>query len=616
MLLLWDTIAVISSAEDENQIAADFVDRIDLSLSPRVSALILGSGDDAEVLASTNRSTRIGDEYNVLGDEQQPLLLQVEETRTTEHLSLPPLVEGEKQRVAYAAPLLAGERFLGYLYVEGPDPDFLLDSSDVIFLNALAGQVAIALDRVHLAARWREETERESRRLREEVHELRQFVHSARLVYRSPQMTDLLETARTAAVTDVTILITGESGTGKEVLARAVHEMSERKDKPLITVDCGAIAHNLIEAELFGHIKGAYTGADRAAEGRIVQAAGGTLFLDEIGEVPLDVQAKLLRFVQEKEFTPLGATQSQTVDVRIIAATNRDLAAEAAAGRFREDLFYRLNVVTLTPPALRERPDDIMPLATHFLEKFSVQYEKGQRRFSSDAERLIAEHRWPGNVRELQNSILRAVVLSNSEIIDADLLLHRPSADPSSPVAPGSREPADPNPEISGSELPSSSPPPVPPAPPESDDPWHVLRLGLIAQVDDALDQGAQIPVGRWLNEDLVLAMDEMVRGVARRGATQLGLAATTYRRQLEKIRRAEAQGLLARSPNWTTMRTLISRLVESLPETAEENLVEATRDMLLQEVNSRVSGNESKGSALMGVTVPTYRRWCERSAP
>ena len=140
-----------------------------------------------------------------------------------------------------------------------------------------------------------------------------------------------------------------------------------------------------------------------------------------------------------------------------------------------------------------------------------------------------------------------------------------------------------------------------------------MLRLGLIAQVDDALGQDAAIPVGRWLNEDLVLATDEKVRGVARRGATQLGLAATTYRRQLEKVRQAEAQGLLARSPNWSTMRALIARLVQSLPDTADENIIEVTRDILLDEVNARVSGNETKGSALMGVTVPTYRRWCER---
>ena len=242
-------------------------------------------------------------------------------------------------------------------------------------------------------------------------------------------MDGLLETARAAAPTDVTVLINGESGTGKELLARTVHELSNRKGKPFVTVDCGAIASNLIEAELFGHSKGAYTGADRASQGRIVQADGGTLFLDEIGEVPLDVQAKLLRFVQEKEIHPVGAATSRKVDVRIIAATNRDLASEAGAGRFREDLYYRLNVVTLTAPPLRERPEDILPLAGHFLEKFALQYEKGPRRFSRSAERLLQSYSWPGNVRELQNGILRAVVLSTDEVIDGSQLVFEDPAE-------------------------------------------------------------------------------------------------------------------------------------------------------------------------------------------
>jgi transcriptional regulator with GAF, ATPase, and Fis domain len=519
--------------------------------------------------------------------------------------------------IAYAVPLLAGERYLGCLYLDGPEYALALDSSDRIFLNALASQVALALDRADLAARYKEETEREHQRLREEVQELRQVVTSARLVYRSREMQTLLDTLRSVAPTDVTILINGESGTGKEMLARSVHEMGSRKHKPLVTVDCGAIANNLIEAELFGHVKGAYTGADSASAGRIVQADGGTLFLDEIGEIPLDVQAKFLRFVQEKEINPVGASTSRHVDVRIVAATNRDLAAEVAAGRFREDLFYRLKVVMLTAPPLRERPTDILPLAKHFLEKFALQYEKGIRRFTTDAERHLQDYPWPGNVRELQNSILRAVVLSGTEQIDTTLLPFDPAREVELPDPVGASDTA-------GTGEQPGTPPDTESRHPEAEstitgdpgDPWQALQQGLAEQVEAALaNRGeATVPLGNWLTEDLLQAADDLAWGVARRAAARLGVAETTYRRQFEKLQRAQSQGLLQRNPNWAGLQPLVPHLVKSLDDRSEDNILEKARQVLLGEVTARATGNDKLGAHLMGVTVPTYRRWSSKT--
>ena len=603
MLVLWDIIAMVSTAADEERIASGFVERIQLALRSAWVALFTEREGGGEMMVAESGRSAAGTGGRC-PDEVRKVMSRARELQKIESLQRS-WVGGEdevaEQRVGYAIPLIADSRVIACLYVEGPEAELVLDSSDLVFLNALAGQVALALDRADLAARWQAEKERESRRLRSEVHGLRQAVQSARLVYTSRQMDAVLETARDAAPTDVTVLIHGESGTGKEMLARSVHELSNRKGKPFVTVDCGAIASNLIEAELFGHSKGAYTGADKASLGRIVQADGGTLFLDEIGEVPLDVQAKLLRFVQEKEIHPVGAATSRKVDVRIIAATNRDLAKEAAAGRFREDLYFRLNVVTLKAPALRDRTDDILPLAGHFLEKFALQYDKGPRRFSASAERRLLSYRYPGNVRELQNGILRAVVLSTDEVIEArDLEFEEPAeaADTSAPVAESA--PA------------ADTPSPTPKA--VGNEPWEVLEAELGKQVEAALEgsSAATAPLGRWLSEDLVLEVDELARGTARRGARRLGVAETTYRRQLEKARRLEAQGLLIRSESWKRFQPTIKLLADSLSENSETNAIEIARARLLDAVVERVGEDANVGSALMGITVPTYRRWLQ----
>ena len=235
-------------------------------------------------------------------------------------------------------------------------------------------------------------------------------------------MQELYSKIRKVAPTDSNVLIQGESGTGKELVARALHNLSRRAKAPLISVNCAAIPESLIESELFGHEKGAFTGASAGRAGLVEAADGGTLFLDEIGELPLEAQARLLRVLQEGEIRRVGSVQSQKVDVRLIAATHRDLKSLAKVGQFREDLFYRLHVIALKLPALRERGADVSEIAHAFLLRHSVRMGRDDLRFAADAEQAIRHYPWPGNVRELENAIERAVILCESASISAELL--------------------------------------------------------------------------------------------------------------------------------------------------------------------------------------------------
>jgi two-component system response regulator AtoC len=245
------------------------------------------------------------------------------------------------------------------------------------------------------------------------------------IVAKSARMVEMFRTLRKIAEFKTTVLVGGESGTGKELIARALHRLSPRRDAPFIAVNCGAIPGALLESELFGHRKGAFTDASRDRRGLFEEASGGTLFLDEIGELPLALQVKLLRVLQEEEIRRLGDTQDIQVDVRVVAATARDLVVEVARGAFREDLFYRLNVVHLELPALRERREDIPLLVTHFIERMNARMGLAINGVTAEAMRRLMEHDWPGNVRELENTIERAMVLTDTAQIDVDALTDR-----------------------------------------------------------------------------------------------------------------------------------------------------------------------------------------------
>lgn len=242
------------------------------------------------------------------------------------------------------------------------------------------------------------------------------------IISQSAIMEDLLQQARLVADSDASVLIQGESGTGKELLARAIHRASRRRQKPFIAVNCSAIPETLLESELFGHVKGAFTGATQSYKGLFHAAHTGTLFLDEIGDLTPASQAKLLRVLQDKAVRPIGSTESVAVDVRVLSATHRDVESAVAAGRFREDLYYRLNVVTLKIPRFAERPEDIPLLAAHFLKKIAARTDKDVKTFTPDAMELLTSASWPGNVRQLENVVEQTVALSTGSVIPADLV--------------------------------------------------------------------------------------------------------------------------------------------------------------------------------------------------
>jgi len=239
------------------------------------------------------------------------------------------------------------------------------------------------------------------------------------IIAKSPTMQQVIEVIKVVAKSNATVLITGESGTGKELVARAIHSQSYRKDKPFIAVSCAALPESLLESELFGHEKGAFTGAHAQRRGKFEIANRGTLFLDEIGEMSANIQVHLLRVLEEKEFTRVGGNELIKVDVRVISATNKDMKKAVANGPFREDLYYRLNVVTIELPPLRERKEDVPLLAQHFLRKFAVENQKEITDFSPEASDFLLKYDWPGNVRELENAIERAVILAKNSYIDA-----------------------------------------------------------------------------------------------------------------------------------------------------------------------------------------------------
>ena len=313
-------------------------------------------------------------------------------------------------RSLLAVPLTASDATLGVIYLATSDPIAWFDEDHLQLVTAIAAVAAIAIEKL----RHVEWLESENLRLREEL-EL-----SADMIGESQRMRDVYQRIARVAPTDSTVLILGESGTGKELAARAIHQNSPRANSPFVAINCAALTETLLESELFGHERGAFTGAIAQKKGKLEIAQGGAIFLDEIGEMPLSQQAKLLRVLQEREFERVGGTRTLKADIRVIAATNRNLETAITQGAFRQDLYYRLNVVTLTLPPLSERQSDIPLLASYFITKYAAKCKRQIRGLSPAARAALLAYDWPGNVRELENAIERAVVLGSDEMIQPE----------------------------------------------------------------------------------------------------------------------------------------------------------------------------------------------------
>ena len=321
-------------------------------------------------------------------------------------------------------PLRTCKQVTGCLFFGKRQPAWY-NSSDVEIANAIAAQVVVGLQHQRLAEeqQQRARIEGRARQLEARLVTLRETLGERygfdRILGRAPVFREALERAAKVAPTETTVLLTGESGTGKELVARAIHQSSPRAEGPYVAVNCAALSETLAESELFGHERGAFTGADKQKPGRFELAVGGTLFLDEAAEFAPSIQAKLLRVLQEHEFQRVGGTATLRADVRLIAATNRDLSQAVAEGKFREDLFYRLNVFSISLPPLRERDDDVLLLAHHFVREIGHRLGKVEPALAPDALDALRGYRWPGNIRELQNAIERALILSDGSVVSA-----------------------------------------------------------------------------------------------------------------------------------------------------------------------------------------------------
>jgi diguanylate cyclase (GGDEF)-like protein len=588
MRLLLDTVAVVAAATDPVELAQRYCERLFETLHARRAAVLERSRSGRlELLGGLERGEGEARPFTV-GERDLAL---IERACRERDFVAEPLAPAD-DAVICALPLLLQDRTPGGILIEVASSRVSFEGSDRMLLDALASEMAVALDRARLLERDRERDRAEKERLEDELSDLRRVVHGSRLAYRSPAMESLLDTVRKVARTDTTVLITGESGTGKEMLAHTLHELSSRHQRALVVVDCSAISPSLIETELFGHEKGAFTGAHARKAGRLAQADGGTVFLDEIGDLPLDLQSKLLRFVQEKQFTPVGGVAPRKVDARIVAATNADRRALVAQGRYREDLFHRLNVVRLHVPPLRDRAGDIVHLAHIFLQQFAALYRRPAHHFTADAERALESHPWPGNVRELQNLVLTSVLFCEAAEVDvADL------------QGFGATKPA----ALSGPEV-------RPPSAREAGgDAVSRFRRALSGEIRAALASGQAVaPLGKWLAEDLILTANHLGEGVARRGADMLGVAETTYRRQLQAALRHRAAGLAVRSPHWPAVRETLEDFVRARQPGAD--VCQWAETCLLEEIEAASPGDARMAAALLGVTEPTlWRRKAER---
>jgi two-component system NtrC family response regulator len=395
------------------------VDSMESPKPPQIKPRLLIVDDDEEIRAQMRWA--LAGEYEVFQAGDRPSAL--EQFRASRplvvllDLGLPPNPATPEEGLAILAELLAIDRLTKIVIVSGQGEKGpalrAIGSGAYDFLGKPVemDELKLLLKRCFHVARLEREYQQMQQSLRAESFE--------GLLGTGGKMQIVFDSIRKVATTDAPVLILGESGTGKEMTARAIHQRSSRKNGPFVAINCSAIPESLIESELFGHEKGSFTGAHTQRKGRIEHSAGGTLFLDEIGEVPLPIQVKLLRFLQEQCIERVGGRQEIPVDTRVIAATNADLKKGMSSGSFREDLFYRLAVVQITLPALRDRDDDKTLLAQSFLQRFAGENGKSGLTFAPDALRAIRQHAWPGNVRELQNRVKRGVIMSESKRLTA-----------------------------------------------------------------------------------------------------------------------------------------------------------------------------------------------------
>jgi transcriptional regulator with GAF, ATPase, and Fis domain len=419
----------------------DVLERVGEAVRPLIDfevmglALRTGSGDRFERVGLVGGDGRVNPESGTLEEfsklervaRGEAVLIRDAPRELNPALSGDRLMIENGDRSALDVPIFFGERVGGVLYFVTSRP-YWYDESDAEVASVVAVALALEIQHQRLAENQQRlgAAEAKARTLEQQVASLQTALEDRfgfdAIIGQAPMFLAAVDNARKVAATGTTVLLTGESGTGKEILARAIHQASPRAAGPFVAVNCAALPEALVETELFGHERGAFTGADRMRRGRFDVAAAGTLFLDEVGELPPAVQAKLLRVLQEHQYERVGGTRTLQTDVRLIAATNRDLERAVAENRFRHDLYYRLAVFSIRLPPLRERGEDVLLLAEHFLCTIAARMGRQAPRLSTEARQLLLAHAWPGNTRELQNAIERALIVAHGGVIAAEHL--------------------------------------------------------------------------------------------------------------------------------------------------------------------------------------------------
>lgn len=626
MLLLWDISSLIADKYDFSQLCQSVVQRLAQTFDFVCAGII-----------STQENDETEYKYSIDSNDNAISL------SNKDHAFLAEIKQMQKVAIESRKP---SERYMGSalllvlpLEIETQDCFFICGNAErfevkhdtKVLLSGLTRQLGKALRRSRLEEELNRKLESQNEQLQIELAQLKEGLQVSSIIYRSQAMENLMRHAKRAALTDTTVLVTGESGTGKERLINALHQMGNRKDKAFVIVDCGSIPETLIESELFGHVKGAFTGAQNTTSGKVLDANGGVLVLDEIGELPLNMQTKLLRFVQEKHFTPVGGNKVISVDVKIIAVTNRDLAEEVEQGRFRKDLYYRLNVLTLHNPPLRERVEDIALLATHFLKKFAEQFKVEKRTLAPATLDKMMKYSWPGNIRELENRLMQATLLSEDSLIEWELLnIHdegqqyaMPSAGHSAPTPLQQR----PNAGLvshTSSNLPNTLSAPETVMPTQTPVPIHAnneaqsRRLNtelyfeeLLAVFKHQLATSGQhpqffnAPYGTWIEDELIIKTYIATDRKMRLTAARLSISQSTARRKVEKILKEIDAGSLDRPSDWEQVSAALLPIATG--DIHVNNCVAKIKLLVLQAVLNTPVYSMAQAAEMLGVSEPTF---------
>ncbi len=420
---LYDFSAKLLEAYDLPTLLDELMDQVIAITKADKGFLVLMEGQRLDVKVARNvHKENLADAVSMLSDSivskvvktKRPVIIS--DALNDAEFSSSESVMHLKLTSVMCVPLLERGNLLGVLYVGNDKIASLFETSGLDVLTIFSSQASLLIRNALLV----NELRLDNKQLGEELERMRY----GSIIGSAPLMQEVYKKVGKVATTDISVLITGETGTGKELIAREIHNRSNRAKGPFVSINCGAIPENLLESELFGHVRGAFTGAVASKQGKFHQASNGTLFLDEIGEMPTPLQVKILRALQEKVVVRVGDTRPENCDIRVLAATNRDLEVEIAAGRFREDLYYRLNVVNVHLPPLRERGDDILVIARYLLTRYAAEYRSSVKGFSPNAAIAMKKHRWPGNIRELENRLKKAIVLADKALLgpeDMDL---------------------------------------------------------------------------------------------------------------------------------------------------------------------------------------------------